>query len=348
MNAILQASELFDRVQALRIPASPHAAAANWKDWYHFVLWQPGHGWRVLANISLNGGGERAALQFTLVVHVPGHGPVMHGASRSGPWRAGMVQAEPLSIRSTEVELELRDQVWHLQLQPQRLDLALQLHARADSTALLVTEASPFGSGHIGWGLVPRLLAEGEVRACGQQAAIAGDWFCYQDHNFGRFGWGDDFGWEWLVAHAVASDGRAFTVVIDLRTDRTHRRAGLPYVFIIAGSELRKVFLGPAMTLQWTWSDRAVLPPRLPGTMATLLADRTERIPVALGVRGADERDQMHLQLAFDAHLQVAVPDAVQPSHTRISELSGAATLSMRLDGSMVLAHGTGYAEYTR
>jgi hypothetical protein len=348
MNAILQASELFDRVEALRIPAAPHAAAADWKDWYHFVLWEPANGWRVLANVSLTGGGERASLQYTLVAYAPGQAAGMQGVSRGSPWHAGMVRTEPLSIRGNEVELVLRDRGWHLDLQPPRLDLALQLHARADSTPLLVTEESPFGSGHIGWGLVPRLSVDGELRACGQRVAISDDWFCYQDHNFGRFAWGGDFGWEWLVAHAAVPDGRAFTVVIDLRTDRSHQRSGLPYVFIFAGHELRKVFLGPAMTLQWTWSDRAVLPPRLPGTMATLLADRTERVPTGLSVRGADERDQLHLQLVFDAHLQVVAPDAIQPAYTRITELSGTTILSMRLDGSSILAHGTAYAEYTR
>jgi hypothetical protein len=44
----------------------------------------------------------------------------------------------------------------------------------------------------------------------------------------------------------------------------------------------------------------------------------------------------------------VVAPDAIQPAYTRITELSGTTILSMRLDGSSILAHGTAYAEYTR
>ncbi|MFT7774056.1 hypothetical protein [Roseateles sp.] len=343
--------ELFERVQMLRIPPQPESAPPNWKDWYHFVLMHPASGWRALANVSLAGGGGRAELQCTLVIHVPGKAedpPRVHGASRSVPWLPGMLRPRPLVIRGDEVELTLQEQVWRLRLQPAGLDIGLALEARPDSTAMLVTEGSSFGSGFIGWGLVPRLVAKGELWACGKGTSVTHDWFCYQDHNFGRFRWGEDFGWEWAVAHAASPDGPAVTVVVDLRTDRAHSRHGLPYVFVIVGRELRKVFLGPAVTLRWAWSERSVLPARLPGTMATLLADCPERAPVSLTVLAADERDSLRLQLSFDTHLQIVVPDERQPVHTRISEASGAAAITLRLDGHVQDARGQAYAEYTR
>lgn len=353
MNPALR-DDLFERVQMLRIPPQPEAALPDWKDWYHFVLMHPASGWRALANVSLAGGGRRAELQYTLAIHVPGEGgepgerPRLQGACRSVPWQPGTVRARPLTIRSDELELVLEAQVWRLRLQPIGLDVGLAFEARADSTAMLVTEGSSFGSGFIGWGLVPRLLARGKLWACGAGASVTHEWFCYQDHNFGRFRWGEDFGWEWMVAHAAPADGPAVTVVVDLRTDRTHRRHGLPYVFVIVGRELRKVFLGPAVTLRWAWSDRAALPARLPGTMATLLADRPERAPVSLSVEAADERDSLRLQLGFNTHLQIVVPDVQQPAHTRISEASGAAAIALCLGGSVLDARGQAYAEYTR
>lgn len=350
MNPALR-DELFERVQMLRIPPQPEAAAADWKDWYHFVLMHPASGRRALANVSLAGGGGRAELQYTLVIHAPckaGDPPRLHGVSRSLPWQPGMLRARPLAIRSDELEVTLEAQVWRLRLQPMGLDIGLAFEARADSTAMLVTEGSSFGSGFIGWGLVPRLLAKGELWACGAVARVTHEWFCYQDHNFGRFRWGEDFGWEWVVAHATPPDGPAVTVVVDLRTDRTHSRHGLPCVFVIVGRELRKVFLGPAVTLRWAWSERSTLPARLPGAMATLLADRPEREPVSLTVQAADERDSLRLQLSFDTHLQIVVPDSRQPAHTRISEASGAAAITVHLDGRVQDALGQAYAEYTR
>ena len=348
MSTAAQQAGLIERVEALRIPVPPQPASDDWKDWYHFVLLHAASGWRAIVNVNLAGGGDAAELQYTLVIHAPGEPSRQHGASRSLPWRAGMVRARPLAIRSDEVELVFDQQVFGLRVQPRGLDLGIALHARPDATPLLVTEGSAFGSGFIGWGLLPGLLARGELWAWGQKAAITHDWFCYQDHNFGRFRWGDDFGWEWMVAHVQAPQQPAITVVVDLRCDRTHRRGGLPYLFILVGRELRKVFLGPSMTIRWIWSDSVRLPPRLPGAMATLLGGRTEREPVAVQIEAADERDRFSLRLAVDAHLQIVAADNAGSGHTRIGEASGAVSIRLRLGETELEAHGLGYAEFTR
>lgn len=341
-------AELIERVEALRIPVPPQPSSDDWKDWYHFVLLHAASGWRAIVNVNLAGSGDAAELQYTLVIHVPGEPPRLHGACRAVPWRPGMVAPRPLSIRSEEVELVFDQQVFALRVQPRGLDLGISMHARPDATPLLVTEGSAFGSGFIGWGVLPRLLAKGEIWACGRQAAITHEWFCYQDHNFGRFRWGEDFGWEWMVAHAQAQDHPPITVVVDRRSDRAHRRGGLPYLFVLVGRELRKVFLGPSMTMRWGWSDAAGLPPRLPGAMATLLGGQTEREPVAVTVEAADERDRFSLQLRVDAHLQIVAADNRGTGLSRIGEASGEFTLSMRLGESALEARGLAYAEFTR
>ncbi|MFT3953410.1 MAG: hypothetical protein QM722_03095 [Piscinibacter sp.] len=348
MATAAQQADLIERIEALRFPLPPQPASDDWKDWYHFVLLHAATGWRAIVNVNLAGGGASAELQYTLVIHVPGAPPRLHGVSRSLPWRVGMVLPRPLSIRSDEVELVFDQQVFGLRVQPRGLDLGIALHARPDATPLLVTEGSAFGSGFIGWGVVPRLLVGGEVWACGQKAALTHDWFCYQDHNFGRFRWGEDFGWEWMVAHVEAPEQPAITVVVDLRSDRTHRRGGLPYLFVLVGRELRKVFLGPSMTMRWAWSDGARLPPRLPGAMATLLGSQTEREPVAVQIEAADERDRLSLRLEVDAHLQIVAADNRGGGHSRIGEVSGAVTIALRLGESSVEARGLAYAEFTR
>jgi hypothetical protein len=341
-------AELIERVEALRIPPLPHAASADWKDWYHFVLLHAASGWRCIVNVNLCGGGEQAQVQYTLVVHVPGQPAQLHGCSRSVPWRSGMVQARPLRVRTDELELAFEQQTFALRLQPRGLDLAIELQARPDGTPLLVTEGSQFGSGFIGWGLMPRLLATGTLSVCGQESAIDASWYCYQDHNFGRFRWGEDIGWEWLVAHAQPASGPALTFVVDRRTDRSHRTGGLPHLFVLVGHRLRKVFLGPALSLRWQWSADADLPPRLPGVMATLLGDRPSRRPTALRVHAADERDRASLSLVIDAYLEVVAPDHQSPAFSRIGEASGAASLALRLADQTIEDAGLAYAEYTR
>jgi hypothetical protein len=280
-----------------------------------------------------------------MVVHRP-DGRV-HGASRSRPWDAGRVTARPLAIDGDEAAFGFDGERLALRIAPRDLDLHLMLHAAPASTPLLVTDGAPFGSGFIGWGLLPQLRAEGKLAACGESAAIGDGWFCYHDHNFGRFRWGDDVGWEWLVAHAVCGD-EAVTVVVDWRTDRAHAAGGLPYLFVLVGGALRKVFLGPALRLRWHWHDAPTLPPRLPGAMATRLADRPVRAPRAVVLDAADERDRIALTVEVDAYLEVIAPDNRSPAYARIGETSGAAALDLRLAERRLEGRGLAYAEYTR
>jgi hypothetical protein len=348
MAAALSEAELIERIEALRIPPSPSGAPHDWKDWYHFVLLDARTGWRAIANVNLCGGGDDAQVQFTLIVHEPGAPARVHGCSRAVAWRPGMVQARPLAVRTDEVGLGFGNGVFTLRVAPRGAELALELQARPDATPLLVTEGSPFGSGFIGWGLMPRLAVSGSLAVCGRTVAIDPGWFCYQDHNFGRFHWGEDFGWEWIVAHVQPDAGEPITVVVDLRTDRAHRRGGLPYLFVLAGRSLRKVFLGPALALHWEWADAASLPPRLPGAMATLLADRTVRRPREITLAAADERDRISLTIAVTDYLEVVAPDNIGAACTRIGETSGPAGIALHLGDVERRGRGLAYAEYTR
>lgn len=341
-------AEAVERVEALRVPALPSSAAHDSKDWYHVVLLHAASGWRVLANVNLAGGGAEGVLEWTLVVHAPGQQPRLHGASRSQPWRPGMVQARPLAITGEDVAYVFDGWQIALRIAPQDIDLSLKLEARSAAAPLLVTDGAPFGSGYIGWGILPVLQASGTIAAGGATATIDESWFCYHDHNFGRFRWGEDFGWEWLVAHAIGDAGETLTVIVDWRTDRAHAAGGLPYVFVLAGGQLRKVFLGPAVRLRWHWHGEAQLPARLPGAMATLLADRPVRRPQAIALDAADERDQLRLRVDVDAYFEVVAPDALSTAATRIGESSGPATVELRLADHSVSARGLAYAEYTQ
>jgi hypothetical protein len=337
-----------ERVEALRVPALPSAAALDSKDWYHVVLLHAASGWRAIANVNLDGSGGDAVLEWTLVVHAPGEPSRLYGTSRSQTWRPGMVQARPLAILGNDVSYGFDGQQIALRIAPRDLDLRLDLVARPTATPLLVSDGAPFGSGYFGWGILPVLQAEGEISACGRSDPIDSSWFCYHDHNFGRFRWGEDFGWEWLVAHAVGEGGEPMTFIADWRTDRAHTPGGLLHVYVVLGGKVRKIFLGPAVRLRWHWHDEATLPARLPGTMATLLADRPVRRPRAIVLDAADERDRLQLTVDVDAYFEVIAPDSRSSAATRIGETSGPATVELRLANGCYAGRGLAYAEYTR
>ena len=341
---------LLSRVAALRIPVDQPNTPADWKEWYHFVLLDLDSGTRVLANVSVSGNTQAGEIQLTLAASFRGGESAVletYGSATSHEWRRGMVSAAPLRIRADDLSVSFARGSFQLEAQDARAQLALAINVEAAGEPLMVTEGSPFGSGFIGWGIVPEAKAGGRLHACRQAHAIDARWFCYHDHNFGRFQWGEDIGWEWLVAHARTDDGRAITAVVDLRTGRAHRDGGLPYVFVHLEGKLRKVFLGASLRLTWTWSDAATLPPRLPGAMASLFADRTARQPVGLSIDGVDERDSFTLQFAVDTMYELVVPDNRGGQYTRIAELSGPVDISLTWRGRTASGKGLAYGEYT-
>lgn len=341
---------LLDRIEALRIPLGRSESPTDWKDWYHFVLLDLDGGARVLANIALSGGGDRKEIQSTLLARGPWGGlsePVTFGGAVSQPWPEHAVAAHPVTVSASGVDLRYVPQQFDLSMHPRRSGIELDLQARPTAAPLLVTEAAPFGSGHIGWGLVPGLATVGELKVSGVSHSIDQRWFCYQDHNFGRFRWGEDIGWEWLVAHGRSSAGGSLTLVLDIRTNRQHDEQGMRYLFVCIDGALRKLFLGPALVVKWSWSPAPELPLRIPGAMATVFSDRTVRTPISLELHAADERDDLRLRVDFDAFTELVIPDNEKTQYTRIGEASGPMHVELKWQNQYLSAPGYAYGEFT-
>jgi len=348
--------ELLTRIEQLRIPFDEPYSAKDWKDWYHFILIDLQQGLRVLANITLIGKPEAGEIQTTFIINLPSAqilsqlsvdtSVATFGTTFSQAWKAQMVRRTPLLIQGKGIHLEINRDRFQVTVQDNRAQLSLDFQAQAQATPLLVTEDTPCGSGFIGWGLVPGLQVMGELSICEQRFGIDETWFCYHDRNFGRFRWGEDIGWEWLVAVLSAENGRKFTLVLDKRTNKDHSLSGLPYIFIYEETQLRKVFLGSTLQIDWEWTPAAQRPLRLPGVMASLFADKTVKMPQALQIQAMDEQDQMMLNVQFDAMTELIVPDNQARQYTFIEEVTGKAEMYLSLQGKTIYARGLIYAEY--
>jgi hypothetical protein len=283
------------------------------------------------------GGGAGAAAPLTTF-----------GSAQTFEWERPMVRRGPARIRAGagRLDMEVGAAKCRVAIHDPRARLHLAFAAEAGAAPQLIAEDAPFGSGFIGWGLVPGMRVTGRLDVCDRAFALGRDWFCYHDHNFGRFQWGENVGWEWLVAHAT-SNGRPVTVVFDCRTDRTHGARGLPFAFVYLDSVLRKVFLGPALRVRWEWEAQPVRPVRLPGAMAALFDGRTSRLPRALHAAAADDRDRFRMSVAVGSVTQLVVPDNQCRQYTIIEELTGAAALDLCLRGEECSAEGLAYGEYT-
>ena len=347
--------QILSNIEQLRIPFDDIYGAKDWKDWYHFVLIDLQTGLRVLANITLIGKPEAGEIQGTFIVNLPvaqippqlavDSSIATFGTAFSQPWQPEMVRRSPLLIQGKGLYLEFNRDRFIVALEDNRAHLAIHFQAQAQATPLLITEDSPFGSGFIGWGLVPGLQVLGELSVCRQKFAIAPSWFCYHDRNFGRFRWGEDIGWEWFVAVLVGEDGRKFTLVLDKRTNKNHSSSGLPYIFIYEETQLRKIFLGPTLQIDWDWTA-AQRPLRLPGVMASLFVDKAIKVPQALQIQARDEQDSLMLNVKFEAMTELVVPDNQARQYSFIEEVTGQAEVELSLGGKVIHAKGLIYAEY--
>lgn len=348
--------ELLARIETLRIPLLDPLSPLDWKDWYHFVLINQKTGMRLLVNITMMGRPDRGEIQVTLIFNLPSEQITEEirpdsllatfCTAFSLEWKQDMVRQLPLCVRGDNVYLEINGKHSVIEIRDQRAQLLINFQGEADAMPLLVTEASSFGSGFIGWGLIPGFQVTGELSIGGQSFSIDRNFFCYHDRNFGRFRWGEDIGWEWLVAIATCEDGRQITLILDRRTNKDHLLGGLPYIFIYIGKEVSKIFLGASISINWEWSNSPEFPLRLPGIMASLFCDRSLRMPQTLQIEAADEQDRLLINIDFDGVAELIVPDNQGRQYTFIEELTGSVKISLCLRDEILEAKGFVYAEY--
>ncbi|MFB2922855.1 hypothetical protein [Aerosakkonema funiforme] len=348
--------QLLARVEALRIPLDDPTSPIDWKDWYHFLFLDKQGKVRVLVNITTIGRPESGEIQVTFLVNLASEylppeyrldiPLATFGTAFSLQWQADMVRRNPLRIQGNGILLQVDGKHSILQVQDERMQLSIRCQGEAQATPLLVTEDSPFGSGFIGWGLVPGLQVTGELSVGGQNFSIDRNWFTYHDRNFGRFRWGEDIGWEWFVAFATCDDGRQITLVLDQRTNKDHSAKAFPYIFVYLDDELVKTFLGSSLAVNWQWSDDPVMPVRLPGIMASVFADRTLKVPESLQVEAAYEGDRLLLNVDFESAIELVIPDNQARQYSFIEEVTGTLEVNLFLQGETLRGKGIIYGEY--
>jgi hypothetical protein len=347
---------LLARIEGLRIPLDDPTLDLSWKDWYHFLLWDQQGKIRILVNLTLAGRPGEGEVQVSFLVNIASDllpveyqidAPIVtFGTALSLEWTPDMVCKHPLRLLGNNVLLEIDSKYSLLEVQDERIQLAISFLGEAQATPLLVTEDSPFGSGFIGWGLVPGLQVAGYLSVSGLNFVVDHNWFSYHDRNFGRFRWGEDIGWEWFVAFATCDDGRQITLALDQRTNKDHSLKGLPYVFVYINHQLTKTFIGSSLHIHWEWSEASVRPVRLPGIMASLFSDRAIKVPQALQVEAADPEGRLLINVKFETIAELIVPDNQERQYTFIEEVTGTVEVSFFHQGEVLHAKGILYGEY--
>lgn len=325
----------------LRPPLAFDPTAGRYKDWLHLNLLHHPSGAVGLVNLSLHGppGDPRSLAIGSGVVHVPDIGWVGQTQVHS----LDQAALGDCSIALREIALAV-DEASGLVLANAVLpddSLEIRLTAKPNSQRIVIEEHLALGHGWISWYAVPRLTLSGQMTACGRHFDLSAA-SAYHDHNWGRWFWGDDFGWEWGCFLAPAP-GPAF--VMSRTTDRGHRRCGEPSLAVFVGNG-RRDFPSARVSLQHEFSLEAVTR-RLPGAMAALHQDRARsRVPKTIHIAAEDGRERVEIEFSGRSALQVVAADPIATGYGFIHEIAGDFRYLCRLAGEELTGSGLAMVEY--
>ena len=356
MNTFLSLDKnlLIERVESLRIPFENRFCPLDWKDWYHYILISPNGSIKILLNVCLNGRPGNGEIQLSIVVTLskPSNGAskiCIHGNVICIPWKENMVYREPIMILASIVELKIHQNVTSVSLNDKQSNIKLNFIGEVEGPPVFVNEKTEFGSGFIGWGFIPKLIVNGSLKVGETEAVINKLWYCYHDHNFGQFRWGEDIGWEWLVVNFKNFEGgKEYQFVFDQRTNKNHSEKGVKYIFFFQNNMIKKIFLGNALKIKWERSVDSKTPIILPGTMASAFSNQFATEINAIRISAKDDRDSLKLQLNIEKSYQFIVPDNQQRQYTIMEEVSGNAGFKIKIKKEIIEAKGFMYGEFVR
>jgi hypothetical protein len=325
----------------LRPPSLLDPSIAQYKDWLHLNILHHESGSIGVINVSLHGAPNdpRSRAVGTALVYLPNIGwfgnVEVRGFDEIGIGRASIglehvalaAHRESATVLASVVD---RDNA-----------LNVQLIAKAVAPPVIVEDPLPLGNGWISWFAVPRLTVDGEWTV-GDARMDLRTASAYHDHNWGRWHWGDDLGWEW-GCFLTPAPGAA--VILSRTTDRAHRHFGKPSLVVQAEGRSR-TFAGGAVKLSYS-GTLGTIARRVPGALASLHQDYAEvRLPRTLEVTADDGVDRVTLEFTGRSAAQLILGDPVIGGYAFIHEIAGEFKCSGMISDVRVDGAGLGVMEH--
>jgi len=330
-------------IDTLRPPGRLDVTADAYKDWLHVNVFDHDSGCIGIFNTSLHGSPRdaRARAIGTALMHAPDTGWVGNveviaiSQANIGPTSIGL---EHVAIATDGPDAVLASAALPA------AGLEARFTASARSRPINVDYPLPFGTGWISWYVLPRLAVTGGMVVDGRRLDLTGA-TAYHDHNWGRWHWGDDVGWEWGACAARDPEATFVVFVVSRATDRAHlNTTGALLIADFAGE--RRCFGGGNLRirLEGRFGGRLL---RLPGALAALHQDRiTPALPDRIHVRADDGIDALEIEIRVRAVAQLIAADPVRRGYGFLHEMAGAFVASYRVGGCSRTADGLAIFEY--
>jgi hypothetical protein len=334
---------LLARNDFLRAPVLATARPTGFKEWHHFVI--HGRGVRLLINFSLNNeafGADDVRLAPRVIV-------IAHDADWAGA--VERFDEGALNISADLGELAIGDNRMTVLPDGYRVVIDLpdnniraELHFTSASRPFVVRN-QPLGDGRISWLFVPRLRANGWLRIGGREHRVDDD-LAYHDHNWGRFRWGDDFGWTWGTI-LPTEPGDPWSMVFLQTTDRSRLRCLSQALYVWHHDEPAAIFRHAAVR---TRSDGRLARPAdctLPPPMRLLLDGEVPGVPERIDITATRAGDRVHAEFRSHSYARLAQPSEVRLDRsTVLCETGGATRASGTINGETFDFVGTGVFEF--
>jgi hypothetical protein len=336
-------SALLARNDFLRSPVLATAGPAGFKEWHHFVV--HGRGRRLLINFSLNNEEFRAnEIRLAPRVIVIAHDENWTGAIERFDERALNVSADLGELTIGGNRMTVLPDGYRVTINLPDKDIRGELHFASASRPFLVRN-QPLGDGRINWLFVPRLRAEGWLRIGGQEHRIAHD-LAYHDHNWGRFRWGDDFGWTWGTI-LPAEPAIPWSMVFMQTTDRSRLRCLSQALYVWHHDEPAAIFRHASVQTHSDGRLARVADCTLPPPMRLLLDGEVPGVPARIDITATRAGDRVCAEFHSLCYARLAQPsETFLDRSTVLCETGGTTRASGTINGEAFDFIGTGVFEF--
>jgi hypothetical protein len=330
------------RSDFLRAPVLATARPGGFKEWHHYVIHRPG--WRLLVNFSLTSQTLRGRPpRLVPRVIVIAHDQRWTGAIERFDDTALDISADlgTLIIGSNRMTVGLNG--YRIVIDLPGHDIRGELHLTPISQPFVVNN-QPVGGGRLCWLFVPRLRADGWIRLDGREHRLDGA-LAYHDHNWGRFRWGDDFGWVWgSVLPSSPQDPWSFVFL--RMTDRRRLRSLSQALYVWHHNERVAIFRHAAVQTRSSGLLGRAPDCTLPPPMRLVLGGEASDVPASIEITAARSGDAVHVEFCPQSYARLAQPSEVRLDRSVVlSETSGTARVSGSINGEDIDFVGAGVFE---
>lgn len=295
------------------------------KEWLHFCI--SGETLDLLINVSISD-------DLRPSLHEPHELCRMSVLAHEGAW-TGAIQLYPhQDVRVTGGDIDASigpNRIWFdgeaIRLRVRMKEHGVEADLRLEPITLpyLVSNIKGLDGRPINWAVVPRSRASGAVRIRDKVHEIGGA-LAYHDHNWGSFGWGNNFAWEWGYG-LPANEQVPWTIVFARLNSRGNTAALMQLLYLWRDDRMLRTFRDHEIEVKREGLLRPDRMLKLPPAMGLVAPGLATDIPQTLWMRAASRGDVIEALFTAQDVAQVIIPNDDDLGVTIINEVSGRLTL---------------------